>query len=54
MPTDDITQTGETFEAQSALGFQASFEYRFSDIIGFEPQIAMISHDAEVVHVAVP
>ena len=54
MPTDNLSQTGETFEAQSAFGFQASFEYLFNSWIGLEPQIAIVSHDVDLVEGAVP
>jgi len=48
MPTGDFTDEGQTTEMDSAFGFQASFEFKLSELIGLEPGIAFLEHDVEV------
>jgi outer membrane protein W len=46
-PTSDLKVGDETIEAQPATGFQASFEYRFSDLLGIEPALTLASHSVD-------
>jgi len=47
-PTGDYTEEGQTTEMDSAFGFQASFEFGLTDLIGVEPGIAFLEHDVNV------
>jgi outer membrane protein W len=53
-PTDDLSEPGETVELDSAVGFQASFEYMATDLIGVEPRISSTGHDVTVEGSGVP
>ena len=47
-PTGDYVDEDETTELDSAVGFQASFEYMVTDLIGVEPAIGFLDHDVTV------
>ncbi len=49
MPTDDFTMGTQTTELDESVGFQASFEYQLSDLIGIEPGVSSGSYDLTVV-----
>jgi len=53
-PTDDLTDGSQTSELSSELGFQASFEYMVTGLIGIEPALAMTTHDVDVTDSAAP
>lgn len=48
IPMSDMKQDDATIQAEDAFGFQASFEYKFTDLIGLEPVLATAEHDVEV------
>jgi outer membrane protein W len=54
LPTDDYTEAGQKTELDSAVGFQASFEYMVTDQIGVEPAIALTNHDVTVKEAGMP
>lgn len=45
MPTSDYTAEGETTEMDGSLGFQASFEYGLTALMGVEAGFSSTSHD---------
>jgi outer membrane protein W len=45
VPTDDLVDGAQTTELDSAFGFQASFEYLITDLIGVEPAISSVKYD---------
>jgi outer membrane protein W len=47
-PTDDLVDGDQTTELDAAFGFQASFEYLITDLMGIEPAITTGKHDVTV------
>lgn len=47
-PTSDSTIDGDKVEADSALGLDASFEYKFSKAWGIEAAVLYANHDVKV------
>lgn len=47
-PTADTTIDGDTVEADSAVGLDASFEYKFSKAWGVEAAVLYADHDVKV------
>jgi outer membrane protein W len=47
-PTDDLVDGEQTTELDGSFGFQASFEYLITDLIGIEPAITTGNHDVTV------
>jgi outer membrane protein W len=47
-PTDDLVVGTQTTELESALGFQGSFEFQVSDLIGIEPGVSSVAYDLKV------
>lgn len=45
MPTSDLSEPGETLELDEAFGYQGSFEFLLTDLIGIEPAISGAKHD---------
>jgi outer membrane protein W len=52
--TSDLTEGGQTIEAQPTTGFQASFEYRFSSLLGIEPALAFANYDVDTMESGFP
>ena len=48
MPTDDSAEGGVTTDLDDAFGYQASFEYMVTDLIGVEPAVGATNHDVTV------
>jgi outer membrane protein W len=48
MPTGDFSDEGQTTELDSAFGFQASFEYGITDLMGVEAGLSSLNHDVTV------
>jgi hypothetical protein len=46
--TDDLTETGQTLEVEDDLGFQVSYEYRLTDLIGIEPGVSFTPHEIDI------
>jgi hypothetical protein len=48
MPTDDLAVGAQTTELDGAVGFQGSFEFQVSDLIGIEPGLSSVAYDLTV------
>jgi outer membrane protein W len=48
VPTSDLEEPDGELEVDSAFGFQVSFEYLISDIVGIEPSLAYSNQEVNV------
>ena len=54
MPTDDLVVGTQTTELDEALGFGASFECQFSDLLGIEGGVDFVGYDLTITQPPVP
>jgi outer membrane protein W len=54
MPTNDLTDAGQTTELDDAFGYHASFEFMITDLIGVEPAVGAANHEVTVVEAGLP
>lgn len=47
-PTDELVSAGQTSELDDAIGYQVSFEYMVTNLIGVEPAISSAKSDVMV------
>ena len=54
MPTNDLTDAGQTTDLDDAFGYQAGFEFMVTDLIGVEPAVGAANHEVTVAEAGLP